>query len=351
MKYHHGLGYELCECSPIERPRYFARQMITADDLILEQTYFRNKLCRHNRLLHGWGVVCGAIVCPVLDCKEEITPWQVNVSSGYILGTYGDEIVIDCDRTIDIRTTGVMGTCEEPSSSPLDPWCSNVDEIVIDRYQGPVYIAVRYKEVMARPVRLQPMGCGCDDTQCEYSRWRDGYEIGVLTTLPESHRPDSSNNLPDDPQKDNPKKMEIPKCRPCPSEPWVVLAEVDFEPHSGAITKIDNYKYRRILRTYAQDWFSLPSSKNISIMHNPLQPGDSNVELTISGTNLRTPKKISFGKGIGVEITNASSSETSIKVKVSIDPKAQPGTYNMTLIDVDCNVVVVPDAIKITPSS
>jgi len=43
--------------------------------------------------LHGWGVVCGAIVCPVFDSKKEMTSWLVNVSPGYILGPYGDEIV------------------------------------------------------------------------------------------------------------------------------------------------------------------------------------------------------------------------------------------------------------------
>ncbi|PYV22134.1 MAG: hypothetical protein DMG27_18945 [Acidobacteria bacterium] len=45
-----------CDTSIAERPRYFPRQLITPDDVTLEQDYFRNKLRRHNRLLHGWGV-------------------------------------------------------------------------------------------------------------------------------------------------------------------------------------------------------------------------------------------------------------------------------------------------------
>ncbi|RUR74499.1 hypothetical protein ACF3DV_12155 [Chlorogloeopsis fritschii PCC 9212] len=351
MKHHHGLGNELCECSAIERPRYFPRQMITADDMILEQTYFRDKLRRHNRLLHGWGTICGAIVCPVCNSKEEMKPWLVNVSPGYILGPYGDEIVIDRDCTIDICTTGVMGMCQEPSPPPLDPWCSDVKEIVINRCQGPVYIAVKYKEIMARPVRLQPMGCGCDDMQCEYSRWCDGYEIGVLTELPESHRPDLSDN-----SSDQPKQMEIPKCPPCPSEPWVVLAEVDFDPNNGDITKIDNYKYRRILRTHTQDWLSLPSPEIKKVTPDTLRQGDSEVILTVEGNNLRTPKIISFGKGIKVtnlgKLNELNGEERSFQVKVSVDAQAQPENYyNMTIIDVDCNVMVESKVVKITASN
>ena len=53
-----------CDTSIAELPRYYPRQLITPDDLTLEQNYFRDRLRRHNRLLHGWGVVCGALVCP-----------------------------------------------------------------------------------------------------------------------------------------------------------------------------------------------------------------------------------------------------------------------------------------------
>ena len=54
-----------------------------------------------------------------------------------------------------------------------------------------LYVAVKYKEITCRPVRVQPNGCGCDDSQCENSRIRDGYEFGVLDECPE-HDP----NLP-----------------------------------------------------------------------------------------------------------------------------------------------------------
>ncbi len=46
----------------LERVRYFPRQMITPADLTQAQDYMRAKLRRHNRMLHGWGVVCGCEV-------------------------------------------------------------------------------------------------------------------------------------------------------------------------------------------------------------------------------------------------------------------------------------------------
>ena len=102
-----------CATSIVELPRYYPRQLITPDDLTLEQNYFRDRMRRHNRLLHGWGVVCGALVCPVPITNDDGTtsyaPWQVQVQPGYVLGPYGDEILLDCKRTVDLRTQGVSG--------------------------------------------------------------------------------------------------------------------------------------------------------------------------------------------------------------------------------------------------
>ena len=44
----------------LERVRYFPGQLLTPDDLTADQDHVRAKLRRHNLLLHGWGVVCGA---------------------------------------------------------------------------------------------------------------------------------------------------------------------------------------------------------------------------------------------------------------------------------------------------
>jgi hypothetical protein len=50
--------------STLEFVRYFPRQLLTADDMRAADEYFREKMRRHNRMLHGWGVVCGCKVEP-----------------------------------------------------------------------------------------------------------------------------------------------------------------------------------------------------------------------------------------------------------------------------------------------
>src|SRR5882762_2817634 len=127
-----------CDRGIAERPRYYARQLITSDDLTLEQEYFRNRLRAHNRLLHGWGVVCGAHVCPSPSSTTSgYKPWEVIVEPGYILGPYGDEIIIDCRRMVDLRTSGVTGAAGEPDMGSIDPWCSQV--YVPRCLTGPLY--------------------------------------------------------------------------------------------------------------------------------------------------------------------------------------------------------------------
>ncbi len=233
-----------CCPSTGEWPRYYARQLITSDDLTLEQEYFRSKVRLHNRMLHGWGVVCGALVCLVPGKKGEgYEPWQVIVKPGYALDPCGNEINIDCARTFDVRTRGVTGVTGEPCVEATDPWCSEVFE---DRPDDKLYVAIRYKQFATRPVRVQPLGCGCDDTRCENSRWRDGYEISILNYCPDSHvRPPDLKDLGRGP---------IPNCPDCPEDPWVVLALVTVA--ADGVIEIDNCKCRRLVLSFKDFWWA-----------------------------------------------------------------------------------------------
>lgn len=247
-------------CAPaglasLERTRFFPRQLVTPEDLTQDQIYFRDKARRHNRLLHGWGVVCGVRVKPAADEQRRPVPWKLAIEPGYVLGPYGDEILIDRCVCLDIRTSGIDGTDLDCVDEGADPWCSDVR---VERDpKTPLYVAVRYAECKSRPVRSQGAGCGCDDSLCEYSRIRDSYVIAVLDKLPSGHDP-----MPPSDwwsaiwaaifgcTKDRHTKDWVPRpCPLCPEEPWVVLADVTHDA-DGNLT-IRNFPHRRFVLSFS----------------------------------------------------------------------------------------------------
>jgi hypothetical protein len=344
---------EVCQSGILERPRYFPRQLITPTELTLEQTYFRDKLRRHNRFLHGWGVVCGAQVClvPKAD-KSGAEPWKVQIEPAYILGPYGDEIIIETQRIADLRTGGVTSRPGDPAGELTDPWCSPV---YVARPPGWVYVAIKYAEVMTRPVRAQPVGCGCDDMQCEYSRFCDGYEIGVLPECPASHHnPPTLDSLA------NLAKGALSDCAPCPSDPWVVLAAVKLNAN-GTITEIDNCSCRRMVLSFAHVWWQCEGGKitieTITVMVGDhevaeVEQGQTNVSIKVTGSNFRsegdTMPAVNFGSGVMVGTITASPEGNELTVQVNIDPAAILGPRTMTITNLDCSMASHPEAIKIT---
>lgn len=334
-----GSATTSCESTIAELPRYYPRQLITPDDLTLEQNYFRDRMRRHNRLLHGWGVVCGALVCLVTttDANGVVTaaPWQVQVRKGYVLGPYGDEIILDCVRTVDLRTSGVSGVTGDPCVDVPDPWCSQVN---VPRTTGTLYIAVKYKQSMTRPVRVQPIGCGCNDNSCECSRLHDGYEIGILTCCPDDKDvPTDTRTL---------FTGDIPDCPACPSQPWVVLAAVQVDA-DGTVSSIDNCECRRLVGSLAGFWWQCKESDlTVTKFVSPTAfIGQSN-DLKLLGTNLDTEDTYSFGNGIMVKPTAADG--TSVNLSVTVDSSVQPGSRTLVVMDKHCRTVTLPDAINVT---
>jgi hypothetical protein len=77
----------------LKRPRYFAGKLLTPEDLNGEQEYFLERSRRHNRCLHGYGVVSGLEVA----CKDSV----VTVTPGMALDGFGNEIIVD--RRFELR--------------------------------------------------------------------------------------------------------------------------------------------------------------------------------------------------------------------------------------------------------
>ncbi len=318
----------------VERPRYYARQLITPDDMIQEQTYFRNRMRLHNRMLHGWGVVCGLLVTPVTSKNggTAVEPWQVRVCPGYALGPQGDEIIMACEHLVDLRQNGVTGTAADPCGA-TDPWCSDV---WISRDPGArYYIAIKYKEMAVRPQRVQPAGCGCDDNQCEFSRWRDGYEIGVLNQAEyqqisiEDETPPAWNTL------FQPPDLHNPACHwPTSAPSWVVLACIELD-EDGRPTVIDNCKPRRLVASLADFYWRCDADIQAQVEPDVLVQGAQET-LTFSGKGFQTGLTLVMGKDITTSGGPTGLTNESFKVDVVVGEDAAVGPREIMVINPDC---------------
>jgi hypothetical protein len=95
-------GARVATCG-LERPRYFFGQQLGVDDLTLEQDYFRQRLRRLNRELHGSGVARGLEVSvePGSGAGERAV-----VTPGFALSPFGEEIEVCAPQTIGLPQDG-----------------------------------------------------------------------------------------------------------------------------------------------------------------------------------------------------------------------------------------------------
>ena len=74
------------------RPHFFSGRLITADDLKQQQDYNREKLKRHNRSLHGFGIVSGL--------KVTIQAGTIVIGPGTAIDCEGNEIVVEATQEL-----------------------------------------------------------------------------------------------------------------------------------------------------------------------------------------------------------------------------------------------------------
>jgi hypothetical protein len=91
----------MTDFSPLRRPSYFAGQLLTAEDLSLEQDYIREKQKRHNRTLHGFGIVSGL--------RVSIAAGSVVIEPGLALDCEGNELVVTAEQPkLPLNATGIQ---------------------------------------------------------------------------------------------------------------------------------------------------------------------------------------------------------------------------------------------------
>jgi hypothetical protein len=203
----------------LSRPHFEVGRYLAAGDLHAEQRYRLQRARRHDRHLHGWGVVCGLLVVPARDPGH---PWAVSICPGYAIGPYGDEIEVGAPVRVDIREF----LWHEPATGATSA-------------KRLVWVGIRHEEVPGRPARTSPPGCGCPDPRYAPSRVGDGYRAEARWNAPEASLDPVDLCEPG-----------APPCEVCPDSRWVWLARVLLPvSESDPLTTlhIDNGSRRRLL--------------------------------------------------------------------------------------------------------
>lgn len=103
------------------RPRFFAGQLLTEEDLNRLDRYIVGKNRLHNRYLVGWGVACGLeVVCNV--CGADSSTGGVLVKPGYALSPCGNDIVVCKPEAVDV--CALINYCRPPQDDCRDLFAS-----------------------------------------------------------------------------------------------------------------------------------------------------------------------------------------------------------------------------------
>jgi hypothetical protein len=120
-----------CDDGTLTRNRYFTGKRLTTEDFEQEQAYHRTKHRRHNRLLHGVGIVRGLGVG--LDSRPGSDEPAVVVSPGLAISPEGEELVVCepvtravCPDSVACHVT--LALVERPTDPTADGEPSRIDE-------------------------------------------------------------------------------------------------------------------------------------------------------------------------------------------------------------------------------
>ena len=160
-----------CDYNNYKRVRYFHGMLLTERDFREEQLYHLEKRRLLNRMLHGWGVVCGLGVKPTKPESSKIV-----ITPGTALDCLGNEIVVCDDFEVDLKK--LPDLCPDTSKGEKDP-CA-------ERETGDCkyYIGIKYTEAPTDPVPVYVTGGSCEEKVCEYSRIREGFCIKLFKSPP-----------------------------------------------------------------------------------------------------------------------------------------------------------------------
>ena len=191
-----------CDDQGFLRPRFFAGQLLTEDDLQLLGSYMASKNRLHNRFFMGDGVVAGLeVLCHPCDGDK------IRIRPGYALDCCGNDIVVPCEEIVDVLALarGLGGSvtsygCADPCRKPETETTDREEPIGVraemDRKEPPppleppqrYCLYLRYCETVTDPTVPYTTSDPCGVQACEGTRVREGYTFEL--TCREEHEPE-----------------------------------------------------------------------------------------------------------------------------------------------------------------
>ena len=156
----------VCKIPFFERNNYFFGKLMTVRDYFAEQCYFNEKRWLINRMVHGWGIVCGLDVKRIpkdpADHNKGYFDTKVKVTEGLAIDCCGREILVCEDQYID-----------------LDPEKSECDQEKVKKEKlHNLVICLEYNECKSESINIKPTDCDQNE-KYEFNRIRDSFKIRV----------------------------------------------------------------------------------------------------------------------------------------------------------------------------
>ena len=162
----------VCKIPQFDRNHYFHGKMLSARDLEAEQRYFNEKRWLINRMVLGWGIVCGLEVCVENGCLV--------VRPGLALDCCGHELLV-CERQAlhANKIAEQLGVDESKSNANSKTY----DESKYGHYEEgtPFALCLEYHECKLEPVKSSSACNSCDEQEegRQYNRIRDYYKLTI----------------------------------------------------------------------------------------------------------------------------------------------------------------------------
>jgi hypothetical protein len=150
--------------APFQRNRYFYGKLMMVRDFLAEQVYMNGKRQLINRLVDGWGIVCGlevssqsASVSGPSGGGSGQSGSSLTVNPGVAIDCCGHEIIVD--QQVPVTISSLLSNTAPTNTSPFD-------------------LCLSYSECLQEPVTALANASSCEET-CEYNRIQETYQLSL----------------------------------------------------------------------------------------------------------------------------------------------------------------------------